>query len=64
MATDDCGEIGKGPCRCGIGVILWSVARQTTGWRQIGSPVTSIEAGECENDFVNAGYASIKVEPL
>ena len=29
-------------------------------WRQIGTLVTTIEPGECSNDFVNAGYASVK----
>ena len=29
-------------------------------WRHIGSLVTDIQAGECQNYFVNAGYASTK----
>ncbi len=29
-------------------------------WRQIGTLVTTIKPGECSNDFVNAGYASVK----
>jgi transposase len=29
-------------------------------WRHIGSLVTTIEPAECDNYFVNAGYASIK----
>jgi transposase len=29
-------------------------------WRHIGSLVTDIQSGECENYFVNAGYASAK----
>ena len=29
-------------------------------WRHIGSLVATIEPGECENYFANAGYVSVK----
>lgn len=29
-------------------------------WRHIGCLVSTIEPGECENYFANAGYASVK----
>ena len=30
-------------------------------WRHVGSLVQSIEPGECNNYFANAGYASVKM---